>query len=112
MPFFGLELLDMAQGVTDFNLPARVGRPVAEMDADAQSMRRSAGVSAFRSAESRCSPRAHSTAPTTEPNSMKTPSPVVFTVRPPCWAISGSVALRCSRKASTVPTSSAPISRE
>ena len=35
MPFFGLEFLDMAQGVTDFNLPARVGRPVAEMDADA-----------------------------------------------------------------------------
>ena len=25
MPFFGLELLDMARGVTDFNLPARVG---------------------------------------------------------------------------------------
>jgi hypothetical protein len=27
MPFFGLELLDMARGVTDFNLPARVGQP-------------------------------------------------------------------------------------
>jgi hypothetical protein len=26
MPFFGLELLDMAQGVADFNLPARVGQ--------------------------------------------------------------------------------------
>jgi hypothetical protein len=26
MPFFGLELLDMARGVADFNLPARVGR--------------------------------------------------------------------------------------
>jgi hypothetical protein len=25
MPFFGLELLDMARGVADFNLPARVG---------------------------------------------------------------------------------------
>jgi hypothetical protein len=28
MPFFGVELLDMAQGVADFNLPARVGRLV------------------------------------------------------------------------------------
>jgi len=26
MPFFGLELLDMARGVSDFNLPARVGK--------------------------------------------------------------------------------------
>jgi hypothetical protein len=26
MPFFGLELLDMARGVADFNLPARVGQ--------------------------------------------------------------------------------------
>jgi hypothetical protein len=25
MPFFGLELLDMAEGVAAFNLPARVG---------------------------------------------------------------------------------------
>ena len=25
MPFFGLELLDMARGVAAFNLPARVG---------------------------------------------------------------------------------------
>jgi hypothetical protein len=25
MPFFGRELLDMARGVADFNLPARVG---------------------------------------------------------------------------------------
>jgi hypothetical protein len=26
MPFFGLELLDMAHGVAEFNLPARVGQ--------------------------------------------------------------------------------------
>ena len=26
MPFFGLELLDMARGVAAFNLPARVGQ--------------------------------------------------------------------------------------
>jgi hypothetical protein len=26
MPFFGLELLDMARGVADFNLPARVAQ--------------------------------------------------------------------------------------
>jgi hypothetical protein len=26
MPFFGLELLDMARGVADFNLPGRVGQ--------------------------------------------------------------------------------------
>jgi hypothetical protein len=26
MPFFGLSLLDMARGVADFNLPARVGQ--------------------------------------------------------------------------------------
>jgi hypothetical protein len=26
MPFFGLELLDMAHGVAAFNLPARVGQ--------------------------------------------------------------------------------------
>ena len=26
MPFFGLELLDMARRVADFNLPARVGQ--------------------------------------------------------------------------------------
>lgn len=26
MPFFGLELLDMAEGVAAFNLPARVGQ--------------------------------------------------------------------------------------
>ena len=26
MPFFGLELLDMAHGVADYNLPARVGQ--------------------------------------------------------------------------------------
>ena len=26
MPFFGLELLDMAEGVAEFNLPAQVGR--------------------------------------------------------------------------------------
>ena len=26
MPFFGLELLGMAQGVATFNLPARVGQ--------------------------------------------------------------------------------------
>jgi hypothetical protein len=25
IPFFGLELVDMARGVADFNLPARVG---------------------------------------------------------------------------------------
>src|SRR6516162_5007981 len=30
-----------------------------------------------------------------------------LTIRPPCWAISGSAAARCPRKASTVPTSSA-----
>jgi hypothetical protein len=33
-------------------------------------MRRSEGVPALRSVASRCSPRAHSTAPTTEPNSI------------------------------------------
>jgi hypothetical protein len=42
------------------------------------SMRRSVGVPAFRSAANCCSARAHSTAPTTEPNSINTPSPVVF----------------------------------
>ena len=26
MPFFGLEMLDMARGVADFNLPGRVGQ--------------------------------------------------------------------------------------
>ena len=73
------------------------------------SVRRSVGVPALRSSASRCSPRANSTALTTEPNSIKTPSPIVLTMRAPCSAMIGLAAARCSRKASPVPASSSPI---
>src|SRR5215469_5931142 len=63
------------------------------------SIRRSPATAALRSAASSCNAWAHSTAPTTEPNSMRMPSPVVLTIRPPCSAISGSAAARCSRRA-------------
>src|SRR5262249_54458740 len=46
-----------------------------------------------------------------EANSIKMPSPVVLTTRPPCSVISGSAATRCSRTACAVPASSSPISR-
>jgi hypothetical protein len=58
-----------------------------------------------------CNAIPHCTAPTTEPNSINAPSPVVLRVRPPCSAISGSAAARCSRNACAVPASSSPISR-
>jgi hypothetical protein len=40
------------------------------------------------------------------------PSPVVLTIRPPCFATRASVTLRCSRSVRAVPTSSRPMSRE
>src|SRR5215472_10716198 len=65
---------------------------VAEVDADAPFHSAVAGQPAFRSVVSLCSAIAHWTAPTAEPNSIRTPSQVVLTIRPPCWAISGSTA--------------------
>ena len=76
------------------------------------SIRRSCGTPSFLSAITACTATAHSTASTTEGNSSNTPSPVVFTRRPPCFATRASVTLRCSRSVRAVPTSSRPMSRE
>src|SRR6516165_1546034 len=56
---------------------------------------------------------AQRTASTTEANSIRMPSPVVLKMRPPCWAISGSISSRRSLfRTARVPSSSALISRE
>jgi hypothetical protein len=55
------------------------------------SIRRSVGTPSFLWAITACTATAHSTASTTEGNSSSTPSPVVLTMRPPCFATSASV---------------------
>ena len=55
------------------------------------SIRRSTGTPSFRWAITACTATAHSTASTTEGNSSNTPSPVLFTRRPPCFATRASV---------------------
>src|SRR6516164_10111341 len=77
------------------------------------SMRLSAAMPVSRSGIACCTSTAQRTASTTLANSTSIPSPVVLTMRPWCSAICGSrssrrSALRCS----SVPSSSAPISRE
>ena len=77
------------------------------------SMRRSAGTPVFRSSISRCTSTAQRTASTTLANSTSMPSPVVLTMRPRCSLILGSTTSRRSAfNAASVPSSSAPISRE
>ena len=76
-------------------------------------IRRSAGVLAWRSATAFCIATAQATASTTEANSTIAPSPISLTIRPLCSASSGSIA--CSRRAliaASVPASSCSISRE
>ena len=58
------------------------------------SMRRSGGTPAFRSAIPRCTSTAQRTASTTLGNSTSSPSPVVLTMRPRCSAICGSTSSR------------------
>src|SRR5207237_5053241 len=60
-----------------------------------------------------CTSTAQRTASTTLANSASRPSPVVLTMRPRCSAIFGSRSSRHSAlRRSSVPSSSAPISRE
>src|SRR5215469_10612581 len=77
------------------------------------SIRRSGGTSAFRSAISRCTSTAHLTASTTLGNSPSIPSPVFLTLRPRCSLIFGSTSSRkCALSCACVPSSSTPINRE
>jgi hypothetical protein len=77
------------------------------------SIRRSAAMSALRSAIARCTSTAQRTASTTLANSTKAPSPVVLTRRPQCSLTFGSINSRCNVfSAASVPSSSSPISRE
>ena len=55
---------------------------ITEMDADAPFHSAVAGNCGFRSAANCCSAKAHSTAPTTEANSIRNPSP---SLDPPEW---------------------------
>jgi len=75
-------------------------------------MRLSSGVPALRSVMGFWIAIAHSTAATTEENSISSPSPVVLTMRPPLLTTSGAAASRCSRTARAVPASSSPMRRE
>jgi hypothetical protein len=86
---------------------------VADIDAHANSSRRSEGVAALRVIISRCTSTAQRTASTTLANSTRRPSPVVLTMRPRCSAILGSPSSRrTAGSAASVPSSSAPISRD
>src|SRR3984893_7966695 len=77
------------------------------------SMRLSAPTPAFRSGIACCTATAQRTASTTLANSTSMPSPVVLTTRPWCSAIFGSTSSRrTALRRSSVPSSSAPISRE
>ena len=77
------------------------------------SMRLSAPTPVFRSGIACCTATAQRTASTTLANSTSRPSPVVLTMRPWCSAIFGSRSSRRSAlRRSSVPSSSAPISRE
>ena len=78
-----------------------------------------AGDSSCRAARS-CTPaaiclciaRAHSTAATTDANSMNIPSPIVLNSRPLCASIIGWTISRRSRTRAAAPASSSPIIRE
>ena len=70
------------------------------------------GVSALRSTISFWIAIAHSTAATTEGNSINNPSPIVLTMRPPWLGHDRPAASRCSRTIRAVPASSSPIRRE
>jgi hypothetical protein len=95
-------------------------KPCRDIDAVAEnvvipirnSIFRSSGTPSLRSAITVCIATAHSTASTTEGNSSKMPSPVVLTIRPPCFATTASAITRCSRRMRAAPASSRPISRE
>src|SRR6516165_4042063 len=77
------------------------------------SIRFSAATLVFRSGIACCTATAQRTASTTRANSTSMPSPVVLTMRPLCSAIFGSRSSRRSAlRRSSVPSSSAPISRE
>jgi len=76
-------------------------------------IRRPAGTSALRSAIAVCVSTAQRTASTTLASSTGRPSPVVLTMRPLCSAIVGSAnSHRIAFSTASVPSSSAPISRE
>ena len=89
-----------------------VDQHVAEMNADPVHDVVGPAVSALRSAICFCIVSAHSTAATTEGNSISIPSPIVLNSRPPCAAMIGAAASRRSRTAFAVPASSSPIMRE
>src|SRR5206468_8880277 len=77
------------------------------------SMRLSAPTRVFRSGIACCTATAQRTASTTLANSTSRPSPVILTMRPLCSAIFGSrSSWRNALRRSSVPSSSAPISRE
>jgi hypothetical protein len=61
-----------------------VENDIAEIDANAESMRRSGCTPVLRAAISRCTSTARRTASTTLANSPSRPSPVVLTMRPQC----------------------------
>jgi hypothetical protein len=76
-------------------------------------MRRSSSISASRSIIARWISTAQRTASTTLWNSTSIPSPAVLTMRPLCSRIFGSISSRrCDLRRPSVPSSSAPISRE
>ena len=64
---------------------------VAEVDPDPEQHTPVLRDTSLRSAIAACTATAHSTASTTEGNSINKPSPVVLTIRPPCFATSASV---------------------
>ncbi len=75
-------------------------------------IRRDSGSSALRVRMRSCTSIAASSADVADGNSTSMPSPVVFTMRPPWLRITGSVALRCARRADRVLSSSSAIIRE
>ena len=77
------------------------------------SIRFSSGTAVLRSVIPCCTSTAQRTASTTLANSMSNPSPVVLTMRPRCSLTLGSPSSRrIAFSAASVPSSSAPISRE
>jgi hypothetical protein len=71
-----------------------------------------AGTSALRSAMPRWTSTAQRKASTTLANSARSPSPVIFTIRPRCSSIlESTMSRRCAFSQARVPSSSAPISR-
>ena len=91
--------------------PSTITAP--RMMAMRSSMRLAAATPASCSGIDCCTSTAQRTTSTTLANSTSRPSPVVLTMRPWCSAIFGSTSSRRSAlRGSSVPSSSAPISRE